>query len=376
MQANPDAQNSVYGTASILNSGIGVDISDIVKKLCVLEGWDYDDKDIVQTELVPNSDTFIMQGQTAMDFIVNNLVPKAITPLGLYYVWDNAANDYVQQIVDTPQGGFYPFFDKNGKFHFQPLTEKSITKLDIPNLGYNRPNSPMLSFQINTKGTAFYVNRNVDYSPMSIVSGEKVSYVEAASDALVEQIASTRGHNDTFDAWLGLTYNDVEKKAGANASATAKYNKALELAQDALVTKPSALLMGTAAANTTDVRAKLDEAKNKIEKTVIKATLSMWGNTKVAPARTIEVTNMLKGGVSNSQTPQRHPSSGKYLILSMQDRIDGGSFIQNLNLLRYTQDVINGISDYKIDYSRPAEYVREGGVHEVKHTLWVADDNL
>lgn len=355
VQANPDASKSVFGTAGIVNSGIGVDISTIVKRLCILEGWDYEDRFITQTELVPNADSFIMQNQTAMDFILNNLVPKAITPLGKYYSYQDGKWGW--HIINKPMGGFYPFFDENGKFHFQPLVKENISKLDIGNLGYNIPNSPMISFQINTKGTAFYINRIVDYSPMSLVTGEQVSEVEVASDSIVNSIEKTKGHNDTFDSWLGLTYEDVEKVTSEDNSGTENYDKALSLAQNALVTSPGALLVGTSAYNSTDVITRVKEAEDKITKSVIKATLNMWGNTKVAPARNIRVTNMLKGGVYNSDIPQKHPSSGDYLILNMQDKISSSGYIQSLNLIRYTEDVEEGINAAKIDYTQGAKYV-------------------
>ena len=85
----------------------------------------------------------------------------------------------------------------------------------------------------------------------------------------------------------------------------------------------------------------------------------MWGNTKVCPARNITITNMLKGGSDYLSIPRRHPSSGKYLILSMQDRISDAGYIQNLNLLRYSADVAKSINPYKIDYTKTPEYTIE-----------------
>lgn len=369
LQANSNALKSTYGAAGIVSSSIGVDISDIVKKLATLEGWDYDDSTIMQTELVKNCDAFVMQGQTAMEFILNNLVPKAITPIGLYIVDDPYNDDgFSYKPIKKPIGGFYPYFDENGKFHFQPLNKDDIKELKLPEeLGYNFPNSPMLSFQINTKGTNFYVSPKIDYSPISLVTGEQFKGVETASDSLAKTIESTRGHNDTFDAWLGLTYNDVEKVAGDDATGEKKYETALQLAQNALVTTPDAFLLGSGSYDKTDVIGNIEKAKTKIERTVIKATLSMWGNTKVAPARKIKVTNMLKGGENNSSTPQKHASSGYYLILSMEDRIDSGGFIQNLNLVRFTDDVENGINADKIDFSKGAFYNYGTGKELVSH---------
>lgn len=357
IQANPAAPRSIYGSAGFLNSGIGVDISYIVKKLADLEGWKYRDSDIVQTDLLVNSDAFIMQNQTAMDFIIDNLVPRAITPIGQYIGIDGKP-----VVAKTPQGGFYPFFDKDGYFHFQPLTQESIKTLTLDNIGYNMPNSPVLSFQVNTKGTAFYTFNNIEYKPLNIVTGTLTAEsgtIDVISAAQANAIAKTKGHNDTFDAWLGLTYNDVEKVRTDKDTPDTLFNKLTNMAKTALVNTPSTLLMGSPVENSTEVTAKLAEAQKKIWDTVIKATLSMWGNTKVCPASNIKITNMIKGANENGQlvnSPQKHPSSGTYLILSMQDKIDSSGYIQNLNLLRYTDDVKASINTYKIDYSKGATF--------------------
>ena len=351
IQANPEAKNSVYGTAGIYNSGIGVDITNIVRQLAILEGWKYKDEYLVQTELVPNSEAFVMKNQSAFEFIIENLVPRAVTPIGEY-----TDQDGKKILVNTPQSGFYPFFDDDGYFHFQPLVKESIKNLDIPNLGYNIPNSPLLSFQINIKGTAFYTYQKAETSALGIVTGGKMTdSIEIISDQVVNEISKSR-HNDTFDAWLGLTYKDVEKYADTS-NATSTLNKSLDLAQNALVTSPQSLLLMSGYENSSDIRAKLLAAKTKIDFSTIKATASMWGDFNVAPARCITITNMLKGGVDNSNYPVKHPSSGSYLIVSMQDKIDKSGFIQNLNLTRFQNDVIRELNSFRIDYTKPANYV-------------------
>ena len=359
VQANPEATNSVYGTAGIVNSGVGVDISDIVRKLAVLEGWKIRrETDIVQTELVPNSDCFVMKNQAALEFIINNLVPRAVTPVGEY---TDTSGNKVQ--VSTPQAGFYPFFDDEGYFHFQPLTKESVKKLDIPNLGYNIPNSPVISFQINTKGTAFYTYNNVEASPLSIVTnGQASQEIPVQSEAAIEKYATAR-HNDTFDAWLGLTYKDVESVVPEGSKGKTYFENAKAIAQNALVTSPYSLIHGSktelimsGSNDPKEVQSKLLTAREKIAKFTIKATMSLWGDYRIAPACNIEVINMLKGGVGNNSTPQKHPSSGDYLILSMQDKIDSGGFIQNLNLLRYGEDTQKTFNTYNIDYTQAAGY--------------------
>lgn len=362
LQANPEKIS--YGGAGFVSSGSGVNISDIVYKLAKLEGWQTKPGYIVPTELVPNSDNFVMQGQTAMDFIIKNLVPHSVTPIGEYTLLDGST-----KFITTPQGGFYPFFDDDGYFHYQPITEQSTKDLNIPNLGYNLPNSPVLSFQINTKGTAFYTNNDIDYNPISIVTGTKFDNLQVVSDAVTDSISSASYHNDTFDAWLGVTFEDA--KGYLKSSDTLKTFRSDDLklrdlgayAQGALITKTDALitnlktdLTGSAEMSGISVLSKIERARNKIQDSTIKASLSMWGNFEVAPARNITVTNMLKGGINNTNQPVKHPSSGKYMILSMQDKIDAGGFIQNLNLLRVTTEVKNSINKYNIDYTKAPVY--------------------
>ena len=360
VQANPNAKNSVYGTAGFLKSGIGVNISDIVLKLATLEGWKTKREYITQTELVDNSDTFIMQNQTAMEFIIDNLVPKSITAIGNYKLTNGET-----RFISTPQAGFYPFFDKDGYFHYQPLTKDNLKLLDISNLGYNIPNSPVLSFQINTKGTAFYTYNNIQYNPINLVTGDLNtvdSTIDIVSSQTVDELAKTKGHNDTFDAWLGFTYNDVESMRTKTDTVDTLYNKMKAKANAALVNTPSTLLLGSGITDSASTSTKLKEAEKKIKETVIKATLSMWGNVKIAPANKIRLTNMIKGGTTGdkgyqSNYPVKHSSSGDYLILSMQDKIDSSGFIQNLNLIRFTEDINKNINKYNIDYTKSALWV-------------------
>ena len=362
VQANPNKKS--YGGAGIVFSNEGVDISHIVKQLCILEGWKYKDEDIVQTEIVPCADTFKMQNQSAFEFIQKNLIPNAITPIGRYKTIEGE-----DVYMDKPQGGFGIFFDKEGYLHFQPLAKTSLEKLtNIKNLGYNMPNSPTISFQVNTKGTAFYNFQPTTITATTITSGTEVKQVEVLSDAGVAEIKKTVGHNDTFDDWLGLKYDTVEKTkeknkltgSGENDGTKLLDNYLRGMAQNALVTSPTTKLVTSSVYSTTNVKTNIINARKYIEDFTITANMTMWGDYRIKPAAIIKITNMVKGGDNNSNIPQKHPSSGEYLILKISETISASSYVQSLDLLRDSADLKELINPYNIDYTIAAENYNKG----------------
>ena len=365
IQANPNTKG--FGGAGLVKSGEGVNISWIVKQLCILEGWKTKDEYIVQTELVPDSDAFIMQNQSAFEFIQKNLIPKAVTPAGTYYTNEGYYID-----VAKPQGGFGIFFDSDGYLHFQPISQTNLERLDIDNLGYNIPNSPTISFQVNTKGTAFYNFQNTKINTTVITSGVEVEEVEIISDELTEDIRKTLGHNDTFDRWLGLSYNtvqnEVEKKMPSDKLVN-YYNEgikiqniAIGLAQNALVSSPTTKLVSSGIHNRDDVIGNIQQAIKYIEDFTITANMNMWGDYRIKPAGIIKIANYVKGGANNSNTPQRHPSSGEYMIQKVSETISASGYIQSLDLLRFTRDLNKLINPYNINYERAASPLTAEGI--------------
>lgn len=361
VQANPNRR--AFGGAGLVFSNEGVDISHIVKQLCILEGWDYKDEDIVQTEIVPCSDAFKMQNQSAFEFIQKNLIPRAVTPIGKYKTTDGE-NIY----MDKPQGGFGIFFDKNGSLHFQPLAKTSLENLNIPNLGYNIPNSPTISFQINTKGTAFYNFQPTTITATTITSGTEVKEVEVLDEAGVEEIKKSVGHNDTFDDWLGLKYDTVEKTKekykltgdGETDGTKLLDNHLMGLAQNALITSPATKLIASGAYDATDIKGNIQKAVKNIQDFTITANMTMWGDYRIKPAGIISILNMIKGGEHNRNYPQKHPSSGDYLILKVSETINASGYIQSLDLLRNSEDLKELINPYKIDYTVTPENYNKG----------------
>ena len=80
--------------------------------------------------------------------------------------------------------------------------------------------------------------------------------------------------------------------------------------------------------------------------------MNMWGDYRIKPAGIITITNMITGGLTNSNIPQKHPSSGKYMIQKVSESISSSNYIQSLDLIRFTKDLNSLINPYNIDYSK------------------------
>lgn len=381
-----------YAGAGIqIKNKFGVSPSDIVKQLAKLEGWKIGN--IVDTELITNSDSLVMKGQSALEFIYNNLVPLSIMPSGVV-----TRQDGTTQIISAGTGGFVPYF-KNGKFYYEPLNSSHLVdrRLDDLYLGYNIKNSPVISFQVDTKGTTFYTVQPVKVSAMSILTGIEDAQVSTTSSAAITNFNKVAGHNEGLDAFLGYNYSEIlvnEDLAKANASAieaisnmwdpsdsetnvtkikgdTNPYMNDVDLTgmspyqdvTDYILDNPQTILNTnifsnnltstlniSAVESSTEIKSKLVAAKEKIASYMVKATMTMWGNTKIAPASLISITNMVKS--TNKNYPSKHPTSGDYLIQSQTDQIDGSGFIQTLNMYRYTANVESSLNSTKIDWSK------------------------
>lgn len=377
-----------YAGAGIqIKNTFGVSPSDIVRKLAILEGWKIGN--IVDTELVSGGDNLKMKDQSALDFIYNNLVPLSIMPSGVV-----TRKDGETQIVASGTGGYVPYF-KNGKFYYEPLNTSHLIDKRIKDarniyLGYNIPNSPVLSFQVDTKGTSFYVTQPVKISAMTITTGIEDAQVSTTSTAAIDQYNKVAGHNEGLDSFLGYSYDEVqnnEQKAAETVkvisdlwNANSKvldssvdtriegkgdpylstdnsefrdidfYNPQTILNSKLFSKNLSSTLAVSAVSDSAEIRSRLTEAKEKIRTFMVKATLTMWGDTAIAPANLITITNMVKS--ENKNYPDKHPTSGDYLITSQTDQLSSSGFIQTLNMFRYTTSMESSLNQTKVDWSK------------------------
>lgn len=377
IQAKPGTPS--YNQASFLYSGVGVDPSDIVKKLAVLEGWitDSNKKDqvkfIAQTATLDSSENFIMNNESAIDFISKKLIPSSVLVSGVYNV-KTKSGDMVPKEIAKAYAGYNLWFDDNNKIHYHPITKDLYNTLNI-NLGYNYPNSPVLAFSVNTKGTAFYTpEASKQLSTLSILTGEEITSISGLTNAEVYSIAKNPNHNAFLDAWYGSSYQVVEATNPTTAQAVSYYYN--NLVKNKFVTS----LVKSGATSSKDIQANMNKALDHIKEFTITASLSLIGNSQIRPGKFIFITNMVKGagftGISknttsfsttgpkyNSKDPVIHPSSGYYWVIGQTDKFDSGAgFIQELNLIRQTEDVNNLLTQdmlSRVDFGTPAVWWRD-----------------
>lgn len=391
-----DDSKSYYGAGQFIYNNKGVDISAIVKNLCKLEGWKYTDSSIVQTELVPCSDIFKMNNQSAMAFIHDNLIPNAVTPTGATY--KTTQGKWVR--MSTNIGGFVAYFDSNNIFHFEPLTRAFSRSVTTEfNLGYNLPNSPVISFQVDTKGTAFYTTNNIILNSMSIATGKQMDSVTVSETlATANQHNRVFGHNDDIDEFFGFSYEEVEAYIKAKGltwnSSTGGwigfgtethreyiFSNNPDLQKNTTLTESGGIndiswtgvkstseeqityrnglnyqnrLVNSSLPNSSSAKAAISNAYNKIKAFAVTASLQLWGDTAIYPSCIISITNMVKS--ANKNYPAVHPTTGTYMVLKQTDTISDGEFSQKLSLIRYTESVKNAMnSEIPIDWSVKAQ---------------------
>lgn len=399
--------NPYYGGGQLIYNTTGVNIKYIVEQLAKLEGWEIGY--IAPTELVPCSDKFKMQNVSALQFISDVLVPMSVTPVGIYT--DINGN---KTTVTTGSTGFVPYF-KDGKFYYEPLnSDTTRDKTDIV-FGYNIPNSPVISFQVNMKGTAFYTNALMT-NTLSMVTGKQYSDMLVADDNLINEYNKVKGHNESLDAYFGYTYEQTEEMFKdrledytssknvflQDAISQSAQNVVSQITpsdiQNTISSIPnwiSGLLninnisdvisslgditkflannistsnevsyssdviqkglvnnyTSSGSYSETEIKNATKVAYNKIKDFKITAEMTIWGNIHISPNTIINVINMVKS--SDPYKPTIHPSSGQFLVLKQEDEISKDTFIQKLSLIRYDDDLKDQMSP-KIDYSIPA----------------------
>lgn len=271
--------------------------STIVKWLCDLEGWDTNNgATITPTAAISKDEDFIQTEMTAEQYINECLVPLSTTE-------------------DKKKSGF-KFFFKGKTAYYQPVEGTDIKNLTSITLGYNVKNSPVISFQINTKGTAMITQQDDSVTGIELITGQAagaINFSSDKSDTKDDAKLDDAGYNAQLASYLGISTEDW-KEQGAGAFSTFHIGS---LVQKINFSSGSADAMGAAGNNAAD----------KMRQLMIKAELNMWGDSRIEPNSYIQITNLLKGG-------RQHYSSGRYLIMRQTDTIGSNGFTQNLQLIK------------------------------------------
>lgn len=303
---------AAYNSATVVRDS-AIRVSDIVKNLCDLEGWEYiPGITIVDTSYTNAADdTLRMNGEGAFQYIVEKLCPIAVDEKGR-------------------KTNYKAWFDNQNKFHFEPLAvTKPKDKIQLI-FGYNRPDSGVLTFQVKTAGITIASQRNDSSLGINSSTGEGTQCSSNARDfksALVsvydtgaddyyffnESLYNTLGYNSSkssYEYFKSLCNNGVLKEAYVDITTQ---NKHLSSVRD---NKDTAVLTAN--------------SMKEFEKTTIQAEMVIIGNPNIKPNRWIDIINYVKGG-------HRHYTSGEYYIQSVTDIVSDSGFTQKLELTRFSE---------------------------------------
>lgn len=358
---------SAYRSALPLQYG-GVYISDIVEKLCKIEGWQGKITPTTWTSYEAIQDSLVMDGRNALDYIVNVLAPLATSESGY--------TGYIVRLHDK-------------ELTFQPAIPDKLGTLEI-RMGYNIPDSPVLSFSCKTRGTFIMHGVAEEVSTVTSYSNESAvlqTYTKAESfiESKFASKSTTQGSNwfskglfsyygflnnlegynsffTTFynegfyygDPLFVKNYKEAAKKGaltgaltglitgglygaiiGAGIGATSATAKEFADSYDSVVVNASlstSLIRDTPYSSLGNLSGtQVLNDLSRFEETSIKAEINIIGDNRIIPNSYIEVINMTKRG--------RHYTSGIYWINKITDSFSKGTWTQKLECNRYDTNV-------------------------------------
>lgn len=308
---------AAYNAAAPIRDA-GIRVSDIVKNLCDMEGWKYDETTIVDTSYTNAADDALrMNGEGAFEYIVEKLCPIAVDTGG-------------------SRTNYKAWFDSKDYFHFEPLAiSKPHDYIDIK-FGYNIKDSPVLAFQITTNGITISAFRNDSISGVDSASGMGTQVSSSARDfksALV--LAYEKNPNDSKLLFNEALYNTL----GFNSSKSSyDYYKSEVMVngeiKDNCINIQSQNKHISSTTSSSDASAILANDMAHFEEKLIQAEMTIVGMPEVQPGKWVRLVNRVKGG-------RRHYSSGGvegYWIQSVVDTISSDGYTQKCKMIRYAKD--------------------------------------
>lgn len=307
---------AAYNAASPIRDA-GIRVSDIVKNLCDLEGWKYDEKTIVDTSYTNAADDSLrMNGEGAFEYIVEKLCPLAVDTGG-------------------SKTNYKAWFDSKDYFHFEPLTISAPHDYIDLKFGYNIKDTPVLSFQITTSGLTISAFRNDAISGIDSASGDGTQVSSSARDfksALV--LAYEKNPNDTDLLFNEALYNTL----GFNSDKSSyEYYKNEVMVngdvKDSCINIQSQNKHISSTTSVSETETVLSNKMSHFEEKLIQAEMTIIGMPEISPGRWVRMINMVKGG-------RRHYSSGGvegYWIQSVTDSISSDGFTQKCKMIRFSK---------------------------------------
>lgn len=307
-------------------------ISDIVAQLCELEGWK--NPSIAATVASEYKEAYLdMGGMSALEYISTVLCEHAVEAGGL------------------GRSGFTCYFDKNGRFHFEPVDALKDTHMTSLQFGYNMNNSNVLSFTVRSKGQELMLGLNTDVSSYNMYTGEQISATASRQEStmssteqkLYQQVYGSIENNgqDTLKTvWFNLplfNYYGYQQDVNDYSTFTKTVANGGEISWGTNLVKRN---YKSSLSGSTGAYLKALNDLDELRKTAIKAEMTIVGDNTITPGTYINIMNYTRMGM--------HYTSGLYFIQSITDTVTtGNGFTQSLNLLRFSEDIINMTTELK-----------------------------
>lgn len=324
---------SAYRSALPLQYG-GVYISDIVEKLCKIEGWESKVAATTWTSYEAIQDALVMDGRDALDYIVNVLAPLATSEGGGY-------TGYIVKL-------------ENNTLTFQPAIPDKLGTLNI-RMGYNVPDSPVIAFSCKTRG-AFIMNGVAEeVSTVSSYSNESAvlqTYTKAESfiESKFASKSTVQGSNwfskglfsyygflnnlEGYNSFFTTFYSDDFYYGENNVDKTKSFSFSVNGFQGNKVNASlsTSLIRSTPYSSLGDLSgAQVLNDLSRFEDTSIKAEITIIGDNRIIPNSYIEVINMTRRG--------RHYTSGVYWVNKITDSFSKGTWTQKLECNRHDSNM-------------------------------------
>lgn len=310
-EALPDSALSVCAQNEFDSETYEGKPSEIVKKICDINGWIYDDESIVETEVVyDDTDTsqprvFIQNGVSYISFISNDLAPYAKSLNG------DTVYSFCLEEVEGENG------EIQYKAYFQPTSQFNGNKVDSQesdeegedaSTNYSGENplldaEPLRRYEYYSGNTH---NEVISFSPtFSFIPGTySVSQVSATDPASNEFYTNTLNGKQIVVTGEG----DVEVKIDGGR------------------------MMGMSASNYRTLQAMSEELWNMTMYQQVTATLEVLGDPQIGlydggQPTVLEVSLYTKYGI-------KHHTSGKYMINTIEDTVSAGSYITTIEMTK------------------------------------------
>lgn len=291
--------------------------SNVVRLICIINGWKFLDEHIVKTReaVIPDQ-----VSESYLEYIEKKLVPISESMNG-----------------DTQ---FVFWFDDDGYAHYEPMLGTNKPKKSLYfNSGERKDSYPLIGFTAATNGaTLMQADASNIISSINIYTGEEydLSKVNQSDNPiLTKQIHQT-------EEWYATNIK-INEKSNLRLKSYSYQNTSVIPSED-------------------DLRKQLTYRYGLVAKYSYNASLEVYACADISPGDTIAVYIYINDGErSNAKVSSENPnsktdddkyignltmhhSSGTYIVQKITDTISAGRYVSSMNVLKVDSDLLDSIN--------------------------------